>query len=724
MAEFSAMPTEGCVGLPVEFENESTDNITFLAWEFEGGTPGTSNLENPTIIYDTGGVFQVKLIVKNTRYTDIEVKTTYITIDSATSADFGEMVDSLTVEFENLAEYGRDYKWLFGDSTTSKMADPTHVYLKDSFYDVTLISTNFCNSDTITRTIAVGKVPTAKFDADFPEGCLTHVVTFEDKSSENTTKRSWVFEGGTPSTSTDSMPMVSYDTEGKYKVSLIAKNGLGNDTVVVDSFIVIEDIPSAAFSLTRNGFDVDFMNESDGGISYDWNFGDGNGSTDENPMHTYLVDGEYTVVLIIENGCGLDTVEQIIKLNNSPSANFVTDIQSGCAPLKVKLENRSSGNSTDFEWRIPGGSPSTSMDRDPEITFNAPGLYRISLVSSNAFGKDTLERIDYIEVLDIPTAKFTESQSGFTVEFMEDSDYGKEFLWDFGDMETSTSPNPVHVYANEGQYTVTLTVKNPCGENVITKELDITPKPNVEFMSDDAEVCSGTEIQFMDISGGDPTDWLWTFEGGNPATSTDQNPLVEYNTPGVYDVTLEVTNQFGTTKKVFDDYVTAYGTADANWDYRPQGIRANFKNLSTWYQVIAWDFGDGTTSTEFEPSHLYRRPGTYDVDLMISNPCGTDHLEKKVKVKFQDLDVVIIAPPPTPNPTGGLVKMAYTGVPADVVEVVVTGANGLMQTVYTGSFIRGTFEANIDVSHLNDGSYMMFIKTEHEVKMHKIIIQK
>nr|NQU91344.1 PKD domain-containing protein [Bacteroidota bacterium] len=78
------------------------------------------------------------------------------------------------------------------------------------------------------------------------------------------------------------------------------------------------------------------------------------------------------------------------------------------------------------------------------------------------------------------------------------------------------------------------------------------------FASDVSEICTGESIQFEDLSTGDPTGWEWTFEGGTPATSTEQNPLVTYNTAGSFDVTLTITDGIGTDSFTVENYITVY----------------------------------------------------------------------------------------------------------------------------------------------------------------------
>ncbi len=125
-----------------------------------------------------------------------------------------------------------------------------------------------------------------------------------------------------------------------------------------------------------------------------------------------------------------------------------------------------------------------------------------------------------------------------------------EWTFEGGDPATSDlqSPPPV-TYNTAGQYGVTLTVTNPAGNNTMTMTnfMDIGYPPQAEFTASNTMILVGESIDFMDNSAPEATSWLWDFAGGTPATSTDQNPTITYNTIGDYDVSLTASNEYGET---------------------------------------------------------------------------------------------------------------------------------------------------------------------------------
>jgi PKD repeat protein len=137
-----------------------------------------------------------------------------------------------------------------------------------------------------------------------------------------------------------------------------------------------------------------------------------------------------------------------------------------------------------------------------------------------------------------------------------------------------------------------------------------------------------------------------------------------------------------------------------------------------------WDFGDGETSDEVDPSHLYKRPGTYTVTLTVDNACGTDVSTQEVTVRYNGIDIFNGGAPPSPNPTPGVVTVEYVGQPADVITINVVGLDGQYSEVFKGDFTSGQMKETLDLSFLNEGSYFLFFQTKNDVSMTKVIIQK
>ncbi len=166
-----------------------------------------------------------------------------------------------------------------------------------------------------------------------------------------------------------------------------------------------------------------------------------------------------------------------------------------------------------------------------------------------------------------PTADFTGTPTTIlereSVTFTNTSQYAATCQWNFGDGQTSTEINPVHTYMTPGTYTVTLRVENTLGNDTKTRTNYITVNANTnppvaDFAASETEVSMGSTVNFTDLTENIPTSWEWTFEGGTPATSTEQNPSVSYSEPGEYTVTLVAHNAYGEDTETKTGYITVF----------------------------------------------------------------------------------------------------------------------------------------------------------------------
>lgn len=221
--------------------------------------------------------------------------------------------------------------------------------------------------------------------------------------------------------------------------------------------------------------------------------------------------------------------------------------------------------------------------------------------------------------------------------------------WDFGDGVTSSIQNPVHAYTADGQYTVRLIVSNADGADTATKTNYISVgagAPTANFTGTPTSGNAPLTVTFTDQSTGAPTGWLWSF--GDGGTSTIQNPVHVYNNSGAYDVQLIAVNPSGSDTLIRTGYINV-GTAPqppvANFSGTPTTGNAPLSvtftdqtsnSPSTW----SWTFGDGSTSSDQNPVHVYNAAGSYTVRLIASNTAGADTLERA--------NYIVVTTPGTP----------------------------------------------------------------------------
>jgi PKD repeat protein len=174
------------------------------------------------------------------------------------------------------------------------------------------------------------------------------------------------------------------------------------------SNIVTATLPAANFSAEADANDPLTVNFTDGSsgmlTNWDWDFGDGNVSTDQNSTHTYDQSGSYTVTLTVTGPEGSDTANTTITVGSgAPTAGFTADPTTGSAPLTVTFTDTSSGNITSWAWDFGDGNTSTAQH--PAHTYNSTGSYTVTLMVTGPEGNDVFTVIDMITVHDTSSAE-------------------------------------------------------------------------------------------------------------------------------------------------------------------------------------------------------------------------------------------------------------------------------------------------------------------------------
>lgn len=237
-----------------------------------------------------------------------------------------------------------------------------------------------------------------------------------------------------------------------------------------------------------------------------------------------------------------------------------------------------------------------------------------------------------------------------------------------GALTTGTIENPVHTYATYGNYLPELTVTDGNCVGEATNIVTIEPLPPVvDFDIDVASGCAPVTVTFTNLTEfADEDAYLWQF-GEGEGFSNAQNPTYIYNNPGVYTVTLTAFNELGIAVTATREMaVEVFEQPQARFSVRPTTIYLPdkpvfFTNLSFGGDSYLWDFGDGNTSTEFEPIHIYENPGIYDVSLTVFNgdQCPDIHTieEAVIALNGGDIKVPTVFTPDPGGPNGGNVSL-------------------------------------------------------------------
>jgi len=691
--------TAGCAPFEVNFVDQSTNDPTSYQWTFEGGTPATSTDAEPVVTYATAGTYDVRLVVQNANGSDEVVVADYIQVQASPTADPTSDAAELSVSFEANATNSQGVTWDFGDGTMSTELNPSHVYGEDGEYTVTLTVSGVCGDVTETITVLAYSQVTAGFTSGATTLCAGSTVTYTSMSSSNVTDYMWEFEGGTPATSNAANPTVTYAEAGTYQVSLQVANVLYEDEAVIDDYVTIQGNLTPVAAANADALTVTYTNTGDAGDSYLWDFGDGTTSTEANPTHTYQEEDIYTALLTVTNTCGSFTSEVVVNLFSQVTAGIMSGIAGGCAPYTISFMDATSDNTTEWLWTFEGGEPATSTMAAPSVTYSEAGTYTVTLQASNPASTATASII--VEVTDVVEVDFNYFREQLEISFTNTSvGEGDSYLWDFGDGATSTDENPTHTYATEGEYEVTLEVTNECGTSTYTETVLANSLPSAGFeVAGDSEGCLPFTVQFEDASSSNATAWLWTFEGGTPATSTDENPTVVYDEVGSYGVTLQVTAAAGTDEIEITDVIEVSDIPEATFSTAVTDLTVEMTYQGDNYESIMWDFGNGTTSSEENPTFTYNTPGTYTITMTVSNPCGDRVVMQEVVVmstSVSDIDALEFTM--YPNPVRELLTVETTARDAKLTILDITGQLVLVQSttghttlVNTGDLAQGTY---------------------------------
>ncbi len=247
----------------------------------------------------------------------------------------------------------------------------------------------------------------------------------------------------------------------------------------------------------------------------------------------------------------------------------------------------------------------------------------------------------------------------------------QSFLWDFGDNTPKVRAGfgpVIHTYASTGSYKVTLLVDDTTFCNApdsAVKTLRISPNVKAIF-SAPSRGCVPFTLKFKNLSLGG-TDWIWDF--GNGDGSTDFEPTYTYNSTGIYKVRLIAIDTSTCNKRDTSAYFTitifAIPKAGFSWTPNPPQVNAltRFTNLSNNANRYLWNFGDGETSTEVNPSHQYNTTGTFRATLYAYNVANcVDSITQDVPILIVPLLDVPNAFTPGRFGENGIVKVKGFGI--------------------------------------------------------------
>ena len=359
--------------------------------------------------------------------------------------------------------------------------------------------------------------------------CQNSSFQLFNSSRPATGKLLWNFGNGGSSAAAN--PVIAYQNDGIYNISLVADFGSCKDSVSKP----IKILPRAIAKFTADKtascsapLTIQFTSQGVGATSYKWLFGDSSISTLQNPSHTYLKNGNYTVTLIVTNNNGCtDTLKQVDYINAIPAAVQIESLPStGCVPLLFSpvYSEKSVLPIISREWDFGDGSTSTAAN--PSHLYNKAGSYTVTLTYTTSDGcTGTINYPGAVKVGQQPVASFgtmpTSTCASTPIVFTDNSTGSvTSWLWNFGDGITDTSRNPVHLYNDTGYFSIQLIAgNNGCMDTVKPKNVYI--KPPVSKFATDVQCSDPFHFAFTNYSVGAGS-WAWDF--GDGTSSASKNP--------------------------------------------------------------------------------------------------------------------------------------------------------------------------------------------------------
>ncbi len=347
-----------------------------------------------------------------------------------------------------------------------------------------------------------------------------------------------------------------------------------------------------------------------------------------------------------ENSTGSKSTKIIVQgPEGYPEASFIANPISGYAPLTVQFTDRSQ-NAISRSWDFNNDGNPDSNEVSPVYTYTEPGTYRARLRVNNANGTDLTDREIIVQGASseevLPVASFTANplsgNAPLTVQFTDRSQNAISRSWDFNNdgNPDSNEVSPVYTYTASGTYRASLSVSNANGTHSTYRGIIVQEASSEEVLpvaSFTANPLSGNApltVQFTDRSQ-NAISRSWDFNNDGNPDSNEVSPVYTYTASGTYRASLSVSNANGTHSTYREIIVQEAPIEEvlpvANFNANPTSgyvpLSVQFTDSSQNAAAWNWNFGDGTTSSEHNPTHTYSAEGTYTVNLLVRNANGT-----------------------------------------------------------------------------------------------------
>lgn len=559
------------------------------------------------------------------------------------------------------------YFWDFGDGGSSTATNVDHLYEPGVYTVCLVVYEGNCVDSTCTTITIAG--PCNSLAANFGWSLAGGLAEFDNVTVPVGLSTTWLWNFGDGSTSTENSPSHLYTAPGTYQACLTATSYFEGGYVCADTYCVTVVVQGgspcqalqADFGSFAQGLGVELVNSSFGlgfQSSYFWTFGDGQSSTVASPYHAYAAPGTYqvclTVVSLYNGPNGPFTCQDIycapvvILGNEACDPDFAVELAWNAGPNnEVFLTATANQPNTNFIWYLGDGSeaygPSVTHTyaEGGNYTVCLAGWYYNEATNDSCWAEDcTIVVVGGGDPCDVLNACFVTNDLGNGAYFFDNctsSPSAAQFFWTFGDGATSGGINVDHQFSEPGTYQVCLTAFwQQCSDSTCTTVTVFGDDPCAQLSAGYEYFANGLAIQFASATAGASPQSTFTWSFGDGATGSGPNPMHDYAEPGTYEVCLHVESVYafpGQPVIVCEDEIcsTVVVSNEPFCDllvacFEPLPFENGaylFENCSDVLPIdipwtAFWDFGDGSTSTEQEPTHAFA-PGIYTVCLVMTH---------------------------------------------------------------------------------------------------------
>lgn len=682
-AEFIVDPVV-CAGqiAVVTYTGTGTDGGAY-GWAFPGGVIITGGRRGPfEIRWDSVGVFGVTLTVTENGCTS-PPNEVFVTVQPTPTANFTAtspvcVGENSQIVYQGDASPTATYNWNFGGGNVVSGTGPGPYEVnwntqgnKTIFLTVT---ENGCTGETYSQVVNVRGIPQNTFTVSSPvcQGSPA-TVTYTGNTPANADYQ-WDFGGAQIVSGSGQGPyQILFNNTGSYTVSLtVTRNGCTSTTntqpvqVLPRPVINFDFLSPVCVGETST---INYSGPNNPGLSFNWNFAGGIAISGSGggPYNIYWEHAGNKIITLVGTsaaGCPSEPVMHTVIVNPTPSSTLVAETPICLNESSTVTFTGNADSSAIFSWNFNNGNIISGSGAGPyEIQWNTPGIKNISL-SVSQFGCVSPISTQQVNVRPIPAGSFTAfspvcAYAPSTISYSGNAGPGANFLWDFdnGVIVSGSGPGPLQVYwETPGVKTVRLIVQeNGCSSIEEIRNVQVNPIPTTDF-SATSPLCIGENGTVTYLGNGLPNaTYNWNFDGAQVLTGAGQGPFqLTWNTPGVKNVTLQIT-QSGCTTPVEMLPVTVYPIPSSNFELNStvclgQPALINYTGSGSVAANYSWNFNGGVIQSgsgmgPFEV--LWNTPGVKTVTLSLQeNGCissPTSFQVTVVPIPTSDFNVAPIA---------------------------------------------------------------------------------